>query len=549
MLTRLHARRGPAAAWILSMLGGVIAARGLFATRILAGHDALIYITRLVEFDDSVRYGILLPRWAPHLGAGHGEPLWVFVPPLMQALSEIAHLLGANFIVAENIALQILFFFGGAMMHILGKRIGAIAGSMIAATSFFFAPYVLVDLYVRHAAAEFAAVCFLPLIALAFHRIGSNELRGSTAMLAAGIAGVGFSHDAVLLIVFPICVAAAIAMLARGWIAGGSAITGVAIGLGIATWSWLPALIDRRYGRLDLLRHGYFTYSNHFATLRQIAYSPWGFGYSHSGSSPLTFTIGPILIVVAVIGVVIARRRWEARGFAAAAVMGIFLSTGASALFWAWFPLLQHLAFPWRFLILPSIAIPPLAAFGARRFPIAVGILVLAHVAMYAPHAQPQRYLQTTETDRSPIRIASLGILDTSLDEYRPRWVEDFIPFSPDAFDPPLLGTMTEYTPVHRRFDVFTARPLVVRLQIFYFPGWGVEIDGRPVPVRPSRHTGLIEFMLPAGRHDVDARFSPTPVRAASAIITLISLAAAVLLRDGLLRSAEARREWPSRLR
>ncbi len=528
------------------MLLGCIAARGLFAARTLAGHDALIYLTRLVEFDDNVRYGILLPRWAPHLGAGHGEPVWVFVPPLMQALAEIVHRLGAGFILAENIALLLLFFFAGATMHVLGRRIGGILGAIVAAAAFFFAPYILVDLYVRHAAAEFAAVCFLPLIALAFHRIATGELRGSTAMLAASIAAVGFSHNAVLLVVFPICVAAAVALLGRCRDRGASALLGAALGLGIAAWSWLPALVERQYARLDLLREGYFAFSNHFATLGQIVYSPWGFGYSQPGpNDSLSLTIGPLLIGVAIMGMVVVWREAEASSFLAISLVGIFLSTAASAFFWDRFPLLQHLAFPWRFLILPSVAIPPLAAYAARRLPVVTGALVLAHVIMYAPHAQPQKYLDTTEMDRAPQRIARMGILDTSLDEYRPRWAEDFVPFSPSAFEPPLPGRMTGYTPVLRQFEIFTAEARTIRLEIFFFPGWGVQIDGRGVSVQPSRHTGLIEFVLPAGRHQVDARFSPTPARAASAIITLISLAAAVLLRNGLLRSAAARRESP----
>jgi len=524
--------------WLVTLLLGVIATRGLFSTRILAGHDALIYITRLVEFDANVRHGILLPRWAPHLGAGHGEPVWVFVPPLMQALSEIVHLLGAHFILAENIALLLLFFFAGAIMHILGGRIGGEAGAIAAAASFFFAPYVLVDLYVRHAAAEFAALCFLPLIALGFHR-------SSVAMLATGIAAVGFAHNAVLLIAWPICLAVALAIVVRDRERGASALIGVTAGLAISAWSWLPALVERQDARLDLLRKGYFVFSNHFATLAQIVYSPWGFGYSQPGPhDPLSFTIGALLIVVAIIGVNAARRVQEAWIFAAVSLIGIFMSIAASAFLWRAFPLLQHLAFPWRFLILPSVAIPPLAAFAARRFRIVTAAIVMAHVVMYAPHARPRAYLNVTERDYAPERIATMGILDTSLDEYRPRWVKDFVPFSPSAFDPPLPGRMIEYTPIHRRFEIMTGIPRVVRLAIFYFPGWGVEIDGHAVPARPSPRTGLIEFVLPAGRHEVDARFSPTPARAASAIVSLIGIAAAFLLRKGI-RSAEAPRESP----
>jgi hypothetical protein len=492
-----------------ALLCGAIAARGLFSTRILDGHDAHIYAMRLVEFDANVRSGTLLPRWAPHLGGGHGEPVWVFAPPLMQALAEALHLTGFSFIAAQNAALMILFFFGGAGMFLAGRRLGGELGAAVAAAAFFFAPYVLVQLYVRQSASEFAATMFVPWLFLGF-------VRRSSPMIGLSIAGIGLAHHIVLLMISPLAV---LACAFIGW----DALTGCAIGAAISAWSWLPALAEKRFIRIEELTRGYFAFSNHFATLLQVFWSPWGYGYSQPGPrDPLSFTIGPLLIIAAAAGVFTMRRAWP---LAAVAAVGVVMSIAISAPLWRSVSLLPPIAFPWRFLVLPSMAIPPLCAIAARRWPAAIAVLVAVHVLWFAPYAHPMRYLPDRDSDYAPMQIASKLMLDTSADEYRPRTAPALLPFSPNAFDPPMLGEVVDITPVRRVFGVFVPRAMPVRFELFAFPGWLVRVDGVDVPSRAASN-GLLEFDAPAGRHRVEAVFTQTVDRALADVVSLIGIAA-----------------------
>ncbi len=67
-------------AWIAAA-ATLLATAPLFRGELLLGHDALEYPTRLAELHEVVRHGILLPVWAPDLGAGFGQPMFGFVPP------------------------------------------------------------------------------------------------------------------------------------------------------------------------------------------------------------------------------------------------------------------------------------------------------------------------------------------------------------------------------------------------------------------------------------------------------------------------------------
>ena len=61
--------------------------------------------------------------------------------------------------------------------------------------------------------------------------------------------------------------------------------------------------------------------------------------------------------------------------------------------------------------------------------------------------------------------------------------------------------------------------PGTVQVNVFYFPGWQVQLDGEPVPIAPSP-TGAILVDVPAGEHRIDARFGDTPPRTLGAAIS-----------------------------
>src|SRR5262249_22594843 len=52
----------------------------LFTSGVLTGHDAFEYFPRVVEAQQNFKHGIALLRWAPDLGHGYGQPLFIFRP-------------------------------------------------------------------------------------------------------------------------------------------------------------------------------------------------------------------------------------------------------------------------------------------------------------------------------------------------------------------------------------------------------------------------------------------------------------------------------------
>ena len=69
--------------------------------------------------------------------------------------------------------------------------------------------------------------------------------------------------------------------------------------------------------------------------------------------------------------------------------------------------------------------------------------------------------------------------------------------------------------------------PTTAMLRLLNYPGWVAQVDGLRVPIASDNRTGQAMIALPAGKHQVEVRFGPTPDRSFGSII---SLAASVVL-------------------
>ena len=88
------------------------------------------------------------------------------------------------------------------------------------------------------------------------------------------------------------------------------------------------------------------------------------------------------------------------------------------------------------------------------------------------------------------------------------------------------------------------ATPGAVQIDVYYFPGWSVAVDGQPAAIRPSSPTGAILVDVPAGEHRIDARFDAyavgTPPRALGAAISGLTLLVVIALLAWPTRSKKA---------
>ncbi|NOZ60038.1 MAG: hypothetical protein GXO66_10785, partial [Euryarchaeota archaeon] len=302
----------------------------------------------------------------------------------------------------------------------------------------------------------------------------------------------------------------------------------LALGMGISSFYWLPALLELRY----LNTAPTFHYADHFVYPQQLVEKRWGFGGSVPGPEDgMSFQIGAIHLIFSLVAL---RNLWRrlTRKYVAFLLLIFLLSTlmtlPLSAPLWKLIPFADFIQFPWRFLAAVAFATSLLSASalllveGRSR-----ELLMAALSVLFLVYSLP--LLQTFPAPEEEVslytyaNIQRLGPTTTvGENELLPLWAASFSQLRRE----PRVQWPLEVTSPGCNVYLMSANLSgggSLTLPIFYFPGWRVLVNGAEVPVHPDPR-GLISFQVPGGAAEIRVEFGSTPLRKLGWLITLLSL-------------------------
>ena len=553
-------------------------------------HDAHHSVFYLVEYDQGIRDGVLWPVWNPDHAVGFGYPLWLIYAPLAYAAAEVFHLLGLGFTAAVKATWALGFLLGAWGAYRLARRWWGPAAALAAAAAFAYAPYRLVQIYVRGDLAEFIALALAPWVLLAFARLWDQPGPRPAALAALALAALTMTHTAAPLLFGPLLGGLLLAQMAATlWrehrapiqpvLWSGAALT---LGLLITAIFLLPAFLERKYLVESQWVAATYNYRQQFVYLSQFFSASWGFGYAVPGPNDgMSFQLGPLQFLGGALGAwaVIQSRRSRLPHLAQtgflllASLIAIVAMTPIAAPAWDVLSLVKLLQYPWRLLAVTAVTLPLLTGAGVSwlerqaqawgqprgmslRGPSSgpkqsmhpfVAVFALALALVSFPYTQPQ--LQPIRPqDESPA-----AVLEFELKHPDMRGMTAYSQRIPQDADSPLIAQYLAGEPLQRAAVAAGAGRIIsqgatattatarvdaqsdirLRFYTYYFPGWQATVDGRPVSIAPEPPNGLITLDVPPGEHLVQLRFGPTPLRRLAAAITLASLAVAGLLCFG----------------
>jgi hypothetical protein len=533
-----------------------------------ATHDSAAHFTYAYLFDRALLQGQFPVRWVEWVRNGHGQPLFSFYQPGFYYLTQLVHAVVPS--LSRSLMLTVLLAWcAGSFFTFAWLRPYGTLPAGVAALVFAFSPYLVLDVFVRGAYPEFAAIACAPGVLWSLDRsLASDRMRYRLA-LALLLALMALCHPPSLLIFSAIFGGYAIFTILSRPTPPRRAIATASAGLlalGLAAFYVAPALAEIEYIRMREMTAGYYDFHQHFVLPRQWFDYHWGFGGSVAGSGDqMSFQVGRVqwlAIGAALVMVVVAkdvRRTGLILFWLGAIALTLFLMTEAAAGVWERVPALAFVQFPWRLLMAIATASSALVALllarlrDARLQAIAGLVIVVAHVIPMYDHLKPASYHGATI-----LRIDRRGWHGAD-----PAQSAAFIEpgYHPVSMRRPPVEPAGRWSITHGEgrvsasgvrddrltLDVDTAGGALLTINTPYFPGWTLSIDGRAIPAVVQPESGFMAATVPPGRHTLDARLADTPIRRWSNIVSAGSLSLfAILLMLSAYWSFVASADEPS---
>lgn len=525
------------------ILFGLIGSRALFHSGFYTSHDGEHQLARQYVFEQGLKDRQIPVRFNRQLYNGFGYPLFFFTYRLPFYFGEVFRIIGLSFADSIKSVFFIVFTASGLAMFWFARRWGNFAG-VISAILYMWAPYRFSVIFVRSALGEHVAAVFVPLL---FASVSGRKNKNVNYVLGAvSLAGLFLSHammaQMTLLAFIPwLTVNFFLDKEKKKFIL--RTVMMFILGIGLSAYYLIPAAAFR--GLTQKLNPNYFT--DHFVTLRQLIYSPWGYAFSMKGveNDGMSFQVGvtqwlAVLIVIPALSWNLYKyfyrsrvkpgMTWEALGLLAIFFLSIFLMTEKSVFIWNWWKNYINIDMPWRFLLMTTFSASALAGIviKGQGLPASPWALLIATILVILALYTNRNHLRVNEYFEYPdSRLETYTGTSNSDNEYRPKWddggiVNNILPeasISQGEGELKIIKSKSNLLELAVRAD----KDIRLDVNILYFPGWKIFIDGRENKFKYAGEKGIMRIDIGKGYHMLEAKFSEPLVAKVGDFITIIS--------------------------
>ena len=453
-------------------------------------------VIRLSAFYQSLASGQFPVRYLGRLNYSYGYPVANFLYPGFLYLGSVLHVLGLSFVDAVKMICIGSVVGGAVFLYFSLRRRFSHLSAFFGTFSFITAPYLLYDMYVRGSVGEvlglFAATVCLFSIVLEV-----------PWLLAPSFAFLIISHNTIALLTgFGLLLFALVSKRRQ------KLLTGIFLGIGMASFFWLPALIEK-----NLVRFDHTVISNPNTYLITLSTAPLlGFAF------------------IIALGLLLGFRKktipQDTIAFVITSV-ALMLSLRLSSPVWNISFFARLVQFPYRFLILIGLFGPWLVAFaldavkGWKKYAL-MGIFVVLFFIGSVPIISSVQYVSR------PLGFYTTNEGSTTVaNEYMPGWISEFPTKRPvetlEVLDGDATLSIRTFTGERLEVAIDAKEDTLMQINKIYYPGWGVTIDNTLVPVNYHNAMGVMRIIVPSGHHTVRAAFRETPFRFITDLISLVS--------------------------
>lgn len=524
------------------IITSVFTLKDLFKQGFYTSHDGIHNIVRFYYYDQLLKDGQIPPRWASGLLNGYGYPLFIFSYHTPWFIAEILHSTGLSIIDSVKMTFLVGFILSGITMYFFLKimfgRLPAYIGSFI----YLYAPYRFSNILVRAAIGDATIFVFLPLIFLSLYKLKEKKDIDWRWILIGAISFALslLSHAMVFLFAFFVIILSIIHyyLISKNIYFLRSSIILTVSGFSLSSFYLIPSIIERNYTKFNEIMGNAFV-GNTFLNLKQLIYSPWGYGMMRAVEGGMSFQLGFVqwlvllLSILLIIFLAIKRRQIadnkikDAVFYILVFTVSIFLMLPPSIFIWRVISKIAVIDFTWRVLVIPVFSSAVLAGFliysikGKTVKTIMALFIIILAIYTNRNHTRINQSLDWPLTF-----LLELEKTTNSFDEYTPKWVNNgYIKDKRDKIEVNNFTSKVNILSQKSNLLKFslenTVREKVV-INTVYYPGWKVYINDKLIETKPSAN-GVMEFEVGAGLNNILLKFAETNLRKVSNLISLMT--------------------------
>lgn len=529
-------------------------------------HDET-HIVDVYQMIRSIELGGFPPRFAPDFNFSLGHPYFNFYYHLPFYITTFFHYLGFSMTDAFKYMLGLSVILSAAGFYFLLRshveKIPAIIGTLI----YILSPYFAVDLYVRGSPGEMYLFGLFPWAGYFLNRYLKNPGHLNLAAASLVIFFISISHNVLLPFIYSLLFLYGIINLIifkKNFKESLKIFLPFIIGILLATYYLLPAFSEVKF----ISEYEQINISDHFPFIKQLIVPHWGYGPSIWGYlDDISFDIGTVNIALLIISFFIfkgAKREIKILMifFWAIFSVAVVLTNNRTLFFWESIRFLRLVQFPWRMLLLTTIATSFIGALTIdvmsqkmkKNAPVFLITIFSLLLALNIWHYHPSEYKQVTDEGYLELYFANRtlsgdGERRTFSLEYL-NFAEDFIPPTiwqkkrpTNILEPVKIATGSGTINYFKQgsgykiiYDTLSESEIIISKA--YFPGWKATSGNRELEVRPLPPYGIISIPVPKGNGQINLEFGNTPVRVIANTTSAVAagLILVLLIYPGLKR-------------
>lgn len=540
-----------------------------------AGHDTIIHFIYISKFTQALAEGQFPVRWIDWNMPGFNHPVFNFYQPGFFYLFSFYKMLGfSNQFSIHSLSL-IIWLSSEGFMYIFLRKHFSLFPSLLGSILYTFAPYHILDIFVRSAFPEFTAIAFIPALFWAI-KAGYDSQKGYWfTLISIFLAIVLISHPPTLLMFSPLILfyIAILTVQNKSKQITLQTLIALVTGLGLVSFFLLPAFLEQKYIPTTYLREGFYDFKNHFVCLSQLIVPFWDYGTTQVDCTDgISFQVGLMnwfMTLAAFLFLVIylffkkIKENLESfidfnflkfdyylvLLFISVLFISLYMTTSIALPLWENVPYLAYIQYPWRFLIVAVFSSSFLGAFLLSRVKsqmfmvITYGALVLLIILAYGSYLKPIKYLDETEVDFKTWEFKTgFWQAENFVPEpgYLPKWTE-VLPgpqdrpkeelgfFVPGEITTSNLKAATDSAKLksftlsahEKSYEVEITKPSIVQFYTHFYPGWVLKINGKEVSSNYENMYGFMRVFLKSGKYDVHLKFENTSLRSLANFLSI----------------------------